>query len=133
MIQSKELLDSLTTSGPLGTDLLARAVDVLSDCEEAVTACAVGMLAQQHGDMRAAIAHHMDCADVTAATRRLLTRGAPDRTLLTAQVEADLIACQVNHDLCAAHAAHHEHCRICSEATGQALDVCREILAAVRA
>lgn len=27
---------------------------------------------------------------------------------------------------------HHEHCRICAEATGRAADACRDVLSAVR-
>ncbi|MBG0851571.1 hypothetical protein I2W78_06865 [Streptomyces spinoverrucosus] len=130
MLQTRELFDSLTTAGPLRSEVLARAVSLLSECEEATTACAAAMLAGKDADeLRAAIVQDLDCADVTAATRRVLTRGGHDRTLLAAQVEACLIACRLSHDLCA---AHHEHCRICAESTEQAVDVCREVLAAVR-
>ncbi|MFF4350213.1 hypothetical protein [Streptomyces sp. NPDC001530] len=134
MLQTRELIDSVATSSPLGHEVLAKAVDVLAECEEAVTACATGMLAEKDtDDLRTAISQDLDCADVTAVTRRFLTRGSShDPALITAQLEACLIACQRSHDLCAQHAQHHEHCRICAEATGRAADACREILAAVR-
>ncbi|WP_320775925.1 hypothetical protein [Streptomyces sp. CRN 30] len=135
MLQTKELLDSVTTVGPLGhEEVLARAVDVLGECEEAVTACAAGMIAAQDADeLRTAIGQNLDCADVAVATRRVLTRGStPDPALLTAQVEACLIACERSRDLCGRHAARHEHCRICAEVTGRAADVCRDVLAAAR-
>ncbi|QQM45648.1 hypothetical protein [Streptomyces liliifuscus] len=63
------------------------------------TACAAGMLAEKDADeLRAAISQDLDCADVTAATRRVLTRGS-------------------SHDTCSQHAQHHEHCHICADAT----------------
>ncbi|MEU2736135.1 hypothetical protein ABZ656_12040 [Streptomyces sp. NPDC007095] len=134
MIQTRELLDSVTSESVIGGEVLARAVDVLVACETAVTACATGMLAEKDADeLRRAIDQDLDCADVTAATRRVLTRhSSHDPALLTAQVEACLIACQRSHDLCGGHAEHHEHCRICAEATGRAADACRDVLKAVR-
>ncbi|WP_435225608.1 hypothetical protein [Streptomyces sp. Tue6028] len=134
MLQTRELIDSVTTSSPLNHEILAKALDVLAECEEAVTACATGMLAEKDADdLRTAINQDLDCADVTTATRRVLTRGSShDPALLSAQVEACLIACQRSHDQCAQHAQHHDHCRICAEATSRAADACREVLAAVR-
>ncbi|WP_405818630.1 hypothetical protein OG241_26825 [Streptomyces sp. NBC_01390] len=134
MIQTRELLDSVTSASILSGEVLARAVDVLAACETAVTACATGMLADKDADaLRTAIDQDLDCADVTAATRRVLTRhSGHDPALLTAQVEACLIACRRSHDLCGGHAEHHEHCRICAEATDQAADACRDVLDAVR-
>jgi hypothetical protein len=92
------------------------------------------MLAEKAADeLRGAIDQDLDCADVTAATRRILTRhSSHDPALLTAQVEACLIACLRSHELCSGHAEHHEHCRICAEATGHAADACRNVLNAVR-
>ncbi|WP_413753352.1 hypothetical protein NRF20_25815 [Streptomyces sp. R-74717] len=70
-----------------------------------------------------------DCADVTAATRRVLTRGnSPDPALLTAQAQACLIACRRSHDLCEQHARQRARCRLCADATGRAADACREVL-----
>ncbi|MFB6849666.1 hypothetical protein ACFCXS_33065 [Streptomyces sp. NPDC056373] len=135
MIQTRQLLDSVTNESVLSSEAVAMALDALSACETAVTACAAGMLAQKDADeLRASIGRDMDCADVTAATRRILTRrSGHDPALLTAQVEACLIACRRSHDLCAEHARHHEHCRLCAEATGRAADACRDVLGAIRA
>ncbi|MEU2990461.1 hypothetical protein ACPCAJ_32155 [Streptomyces griseoincarnatus] len=135
MIHTRELLDSVTSQSVLGGEVLARAVDALAACETAVIACATGMLAEKDADEpRASVDQDLDCADVTAATRRILTRhSGHDPALLTAQVEACLIACRRSHELCSRHAEHHEHCRICAEATEQASDACRDVLDAVRA
>ncbi|NNN31103.1 hypothetical protein HLK59_12105 [Streptomyces sp. S3(2020)] len=134
MIHTRELLDSVTTESILSNEVLAAAVDVLAACETAVTACATGMLAEKDADtLRAAIDGDLDCADIVAATRRILTRhSGHDPALLTAQAEACLLACRRSHDLCTGHVEHHEHCRICADATAQAADACRNVLDAVR-
>ncbi|WP_438295423.1 hypothetical protein [Streptomyces sp. HUAS TT7] len=134
MLQTRELFESVSTASPLGNEVLARAVDALAACEQAVTACAAGMLAEKEADeLRTAINQDLDCADVTAATRRILVRGSShDPALLAAQAEACLIACRRSHEACMEHAEHHEHCRLCAQATGRAADVCEEVLTAVR-
>lgn len=48
MLRTRELFDSLASRGDhLDNQTLATAVDALSVCELAVTACAVGMLAEK--------------------------------------------------------------------------------------
>ncbi|MFE9096672.1 hypothetical protein [Streptomyces sp. NPDC007264] len=135
MLQTRELLDSLTTKSPLNNEILAATIDALSTCEEAVTACAAGMATSQDGgSMGTAIALDLDCADSVLATRRILTRATgPNGALLGAQLEACLIACQRSHEECSRHSAHHEHCRLCADATRQAADACRQALTALRA
>lgn len=119
----------------LDNQILAAAVDALSACELAVTACAVGMLAQKEADdLRAAVNRDLNCADVASATRLVLTRGTDTRpALLTAQLEACAIACEQSHDLCARHATRHEHCRLCSEAITGAASACHQVLRPLRA
>ena len=92
------------------------------------------MLAEEDAmQLRAAVSADLDCADVIAATRRVLTRGnGPDRTLLTAQLEACLIACEHSNESCAQHAHHHKHCRICSATTQRTADACRNALRALQ-
>ncbi|MEU3198949.1 hypothetical protein [Streptomyces sp. NPDC006996] len=102
MLRTRGLFDSVTTVRPASSDVLARAIGVRSECEEAVTVCAAGMLAGKDADeLRAAIVQDLDCADVTAAARRVPTRGGHTPALLTAQVEACLIACRLSHGLAA--------------------------------
>ncbi len=134
MLPTRELIDSLVTHAPLDTPTIASVVDALSDCEEAVTACAAGMVGEPDVDrMRTAILHDLDCGDVVVATRRLLTRATgEDGALLAAQLEACLIACQRSHEACRRTADAHEHCRLCSEATQRAAEACRQALQAMR-
>ncbi|MEU5952351.1 hypothetical protein [Streptomyces sp. NPDC047525] len=135
MLQTRELFDSLASRADhLDNQTLATAADALSACELAVTACAVGMLAEKEADeLRAAINRDLNCADVACATRRVLTRGTDaDHALLAAQLEACVMACEHSHELCAQHAPRHEHCRLCSEATDRAATACREVLRSLR-
>jgi hypothetical protein len=134
MLQTRDLFDSLSTKANLNSEVLASIADALSECEEAVVACAAGMLAEEDAmQLRSAVNADLDCADVVEATRRVLTRGnGPDNTLLTAQLEACLIACGHSNEMCAQHAGHHEHCRICSVATLRAADACRNGLRALQ-
>lgn len=136
MLQTRELFDSLASRADhLDNQTLATAVDALSACELAVTACAVGMLAEKEADdLRAAINRDLNCADVAAATRLVLTRGTDAHPApLMAQLEACAIACEQSHELCAQHAPRHEHCRLCSEATDSAASACHEVLRSLRA
>lgn len=102
--------------------------------EQAVTACAVGMLAEKEADeLRTAVNRDLNCADVASTTRRVLTRGTDsDHALLAAQLQACVMACEHSHELCAQHAQRHEHCRLCSEATDRAAIACREVLRSLR-
>ncbi|RAY15735.1 hypothetical protein DPM19_08115 [Actinomadura craniellae] len=134
MPQTRELFDSLMAQAPLDGETLASLADVLAHCEEATTACAAGMLAREDaGHLHMAVLHDLDCADVVTSTRRLLTRTKiDDSALLTAQLEVCLLACQRSNETCSRHASHHEHCRICSQATQRAIDTCHQALNALR-
>ncbi|QEU89807.1 hypothetical protein [Streptomyces kanamyceticus] len=135
MLQTRELFDSLASRADhLDNQILAATADALSQCEQAVTACATGMLAEKEADeLRVAINRDLDCADVASATRRVLTRGTDaDHRLLTTQLEACTLACERSHELCSQHARHHEHCRLCSQATERAITACHKVLQALR-
>ena len=130
----REMIDSLTVHAALDSETLAHVIDALSGCEEAVTACAAGMLTAPDVDrMRASVLRDLDCGDVVATTRRLLTRATPDdSTLIAAQLEACLIACRRSQQQCTLTAAEHEHCRLCTAATHEAAEACRRALGVLR-
>jgi len=130
----RELIDSLAVHAALDSETLARVIDALAGCEEAVTACAAGMLAARDVDrMRASVLCDLNCGDVVATTRRLLTRATPDdSTLIAAQLEACLIACRRSEEQCKLTAAEHEHCHLCTAATRDAAEACRQALGVLR-
>jgi hypothetical protein len=130
----RELIDSLAVHAAFDSGTLASVVDALSGCEEAVIACSAGMVAEQDIDrMRASVLRDLDCSEVLATTRRLLTRAtAGDSTLIAAQLEACLIACRRSEEQCKLTAAEHEHCRLCTAATHRAAEACRQALEVLR-
>jgi hypothetical protein len=134
MQPTHEPIDSFAVHAALDSETLAHVLDVLSSCEKAVTACAAGMLAAQDlNRMRSFVLRDMDCGDVVATTRRLLTRAATDdNTLITAQLETCLIACQRSEEHCKLTAAEHEHCQLCTATTHQAAEACRQALKVLR-
>ncbi|GAA0977623.1 four-helix bundle copper-binding protein [Acrocarpospora macrocephala] len=133
MPRTRELFDTVTAKAGLGSDVLANAVDILQECEEAVTACAMGMLGEQDAlTMAPAISRDLDCADVAGTTRRVLTRGSgPDNSLISAQFDACLLACERSNALCTRHAARHAHCQMCAAATRHCADMCQRVLEAL--
>ncbi len=133
MLQIRELFDSMTVKARLSSEDLAAAAEALQDCAEAVTACSAAMLTEPDREqLSAAVARDMDCADVVETTRRVLTRGVgPDSALISAQLEACVVACERSYELCSQHAHHHEHCRICADATRRCADMCRQAMSAL--
>ncbi|MFD0579295.1 four-helix bundle copper-binding protein [Dactylosporangium darangshiense] len=112
----------------MSSERLAAAIDAMLECEEAVTACAAAMVGEDDvRELHDAIIRDLNCSDTVATTRRLISRGS-DAALLSAQLEACVIACEHSAELCAEHANHHEHCRICSQATLRCAEACRQIL-----
>lgn len=135
MTSTRELFDTMIAKSGLSSDVLAAAVDALQEGEEIVAACSMGMLGAQDAlQLAPAISRDLDCADILGVTRRILTRGSgPDHTLITAQLEACLLACERSYELCSRHADHHAHCRMCADATRRCADMCRQVLTAIHA
>lgn len=108
-------------------------VDAAFACAQCCTSCADACLAES-GDMDLShcIRTDLDCADVCAATGRMLSRQTkPDAGILRAQVEACKIACDACAASCAEHADLHAHCRICAECCRTCSEACADLLAAM--
>ncbi|WP_238008505.1 four-helix bundle copper-binding protein [Dactylosporangium sp. AC04546] len=130
MSQTRELLDTVAVSirPQVSSERLAAVIDAMAACEEAVTACAAAMVAEDDVQvLQDAINRDLDCADVVAAARRVVSRGG-DVALLGPLLEACVTACEHSARLCAAHAHHHDHCRLCSQATSRCAQMCRDVL-----
>jgi hypothetical protein len=130
MTQTRELLDTfaLNFRPQVSSERLAAAIDAMLECEEAVTACAAAMVTEDDVQvLQDAIICDLNCADVVATTRRVVSRGC-DPALLSSQLEACVLACEHSAELCAKHAHHHEHCRMCSQATLRCAEACRQVL-----
>ena len=113
------------------TATLARAVDATAACVAACTACADACLSEHKDQMLArCIRLNLDCADLCAATTRVLTRNpSGPGDLARALLEACVIACVECADECQKHGAHGmEHCRLCAETCRACEKACRLVL-----
>ena len=74
-----------------------------------------------------------DCADICAATGRVVSRQTGvDADVTGALVQACIAACRSCGDECELHAAHGmEHCRVCAEECRRCVQACQELLPAI--
>ena len=114
-------------------DALVACVDDCFECEQACTACADACLSEeQPAKLRQCIRTDLDCADVCAATGRILSRQTkPQYALIRQQVETLRTACRLCAEECEQHADKHEHCRVCAEACRRCEQSCQRLLAAL--
>jgi len=75
----------------------------------------------------------LDCADICAATARVLSRQTEyDANLTRAQLQACVVACQTCADECEQHAEHGmQHCVVCAAECRRCETVCQELLQAI--
>ncbi len=132
-MRTAEMINANPAETGVDRALIARVVDALVACSQACTACADACLAEESvAELRRCIRTDLDCADVCAATARVLSRQtAYDAEVTRTLVEACVQACATCGAECAGHADHHEHCRICAEACRACEQACRELLAAI--
>ncbi len=133
MTLARPMLDSYPREFPLDADLLARTIDALAECGQACTACADSCLSEEGvAELGKCIRLDLDCADVCAATLRVLSRQHEyDANVTRALLEACRTACRACGDECEHHADHHEHCRLCAESCRRCEQTCDELLAAM--
>jgi uncharacterized membrane protein len=110
---------------------LAATIDALLACAEACTVCADACLSEESvADLRTCVRTDLDCADVCAATARVLSRQAgSDPAVTRALLEACATVCRTCGDECASHAEMHDHCRVCAQACRSCEQACRDLLA----
>jgi len=123
---------ALSTSKSLSLDsrLLADCMEACAACELACLACADACLDEaDFVSLRRCIRLDLDCADICAATARLLSRRIDsDAKMLRWVVEACARACATAGAECHEHAGHHEHCRVCAEACRLCAERCGRVL-----
>lgn len=108
-------------------------VRAAAECTFTCTTCADACLAEEDpAPMRKCIRLNLDCADICAATSRMLARpGRQDPDVLHAQLQACATACRACADECEGHADRMEHCRICAEACRACAEACDRMNKAV--
>jgi uncharacterized membrane protein len=105
----------------------------VNDCAQACTGCADDDLSERDiAELAKCIRLNLDCADVCAATVRVISRQTEyDANLTRSLLEACATACKSCGDECHRHAEMHEHCRVCAEACRRCERACRQLLAAM--
>jgi len=125
-IQAPDVASALMST----IDGLTTVVRALSDLDSDSTTCAAAMMAHDTADMVSATRAALDCADIAAAARRVLSRPtATDTGVVRAILAAVATAADRSAAECGQHAGHHGHCRIHSQSAQRAAEICRSELA----
>lgn len=134
MSYAKPMLDAHPREFPLDADLLVRAIEALGDCAQACGACADACLSEDGvAELGKCIRLDLDCADVCAATLRVLSRQHEyDANVSRVLLEACRTVCRACGEECEGHASMHEHCRVCAEACRACEQACDQLLEAIR-
>lgn len=135
MTVAEQMLDTYPRDFNVDKTLLARCIEACYQCDEACTACADDCLSEQ-GQVESlvkCIRLNLDCADICAATGRVVSRQTEyDANVTRAQLEACVAACKSCGDECEVHAQHGmEHCRVCAEECRACEQACDELLQAI--
>ena len=133
MSYARQMLDTYSRTFNVDADLLAAAIDALSDCVQACNADNAADLGEQNvTEMVTCIRLCLDCADVCTATVGVVSRQANYQPSVTRPLlEACVAICKSCGDECERHARHHEHCRVCAQACRSCEQACRELLDAL--
>jgi hypothetical protein len=133
MSYARQMLDTYARVPGVDADVLAAAIDALSDCAQACTADNAADLGEQNVNaMVKCIRLCLDCTDICTAAVAVISRqteydGAVARPLL----QACVAICTSCGDECERHATMHEHCRVCAEACRRCEQTCRALLEAL--
>jgi Domain of Unknown Function (DUF326) len=129
MSYTRQMLDTYPRTLHADDDLLAGAIDAISDCAQACQADTDADLSEQNlAEMVTCIRLCLDCTDICAATGAILSRLAGYDPAVTRPLLQSCIAiCKSCGDECEQH-AHMPHCRICTEACRRCERACRDLL-----
>ena len=127
----KEMFDTHPVHPSSDRAVAIECITACYSCAEACNACGDACLGEKDvAHLVECIRDNNDCADVCLATARIISRFTrTDKNLAGAQLRACIEACQICGAMCARHAAHMEHCRVCAEACGRCAEACKALLA----
>jgi len=132
MSYARQMLDTYPSTFNVDADLLAAAIDALSDCVQACNADNAADLSEPDvTEMVRCIRLCLDCVDVCTAAMGVLSRQAEyDASLTRPLLESCVAICKNCGDECERH-AHMPHCRVCAQACRRCEQACRDLLAAL--
>ena len=129
MSYARQLLNTYPRTFNVDADVLATAIDALSDCAQACNADNAADLGEQNvTEMIRCIRLCLDCADVCTAAAGVTSRPAGyDADVIKPLLQACVAICKSCGDECERH-AHMPHCQVCAESCRRCEQACREIL-----
>ena len=134
MSYARQMLDTYSSSASADAEVLAAAIDALSDCAQACNADVDADLSEQNlANMVTCIRLCLECTDICTATVGVISRPAAyDASVTRPLLEACVASCRSCGDECERHAQTHAHCRVCEQACRRCEQACRELLAALK-
>jgi hypothetical protein len=134
MSYAREMLGTYSGAINVDADVLAAAIDAVSDCAQACAADTDADLDEHNlAEMVKCIRLCLNCVDVCTATAGVISRPAAyDGDVAKPLLQACVAICQSCGDECERHAQHHAHCRVCAEACRRCEQACRELLGALK-
>ena len=134
MSYAREMLGTYSGTINIDANVLAAAIDAVSDCAQACAADTDADLSEHNlAEMVKCIRLCLNCADVCTATAGVFSRPAAyDADVAKPLLQACVAICQSCGDECERHAQHHAHCRVCAEACRRCEQACRELLGALK-
>jgi hypothetical protein len=134
MSYARELLGTHPDPINVDADVLAAAIDAVSDCAQACVADTDADLSEHNlAEMVTCIRLCLNCTDVCTATAGVISRPAAyDADVAKPLLQACVAICRSCGDECERHAQHHAHCRVCAEACRRCEQACRDLLSALK-
>ena len=134
MSYARQLLDTYPRPVMVDPDVLAAAIEAMTDCAQACTADVDADLSEPNlADMVKCIRLCLHCIDVCTAAARVTSRlGEYEADVTRPLLEACVASCRTCGDECERHAHMHAHCRVCAEACRRCEQACRDLLAALK-
>jgi Domain of Unknown Function (DUF326) len=133
MSYARRMLDTFSRTVNVDPDVLAAAIDAMSDCAQSCTADNAADLGERNvAEMVRCIRLCLDCADICTAAQSVTSRLVEySPAVLQPLLESCVAICMSCGHECEQHAAMHAHCRVCAEACRRCEQACRALLAAL--
>src|SRR5918997_5866157 len=119
MAQARRMIETNPGGPTVDAEALVECIEACFSCAQPCTACADACLGEQDVQMLTrCIRLDLDCADICAATGKILSRQTDfEPEMANAALQACATACRLCGDECEEHARHDmEYCRACAEA-----------------
>lgn len=112
-------------------DAYSKCIEACLACTIVCTVCADSCLSGgADAAMVDCVRTDLDCADLCAATARIVARqSGSGAATIRAAVEACAAVCRACAEECRSHADQHEHCKACAEACERCAEACEALAA----